>query len=125
MPKRINVLGTWVGIKILRAPRFKKGWTIWPEPPWSRIRGYLAERDKRPNLKRVNDAFAAVAKLTEKMALSDRMKIISAAMKGKSFGGKKRVVYPPASPETIRAKIREAREIVAKYVAPTYAPPPE
>ena len=112
MPVKVNVLGNWLYIKFLRAPRFKKGFTLWPGPPWAKTREYTSAIEARPNLKRVTSVFAKIASMTKGMPLHQRMRVIREAMKGASFGGAKRVVYPPKSEAEINELIARAKAVV-------------
>lgn len=109
----LSILGAKKILKILRAPRFKKPFTLSEAPPWAKIREGLAARPA--TIERVNDAFAEIAHATREFPLSQRMEIISKVMKGKSFGGTKRVRYSRKSPEEVKAKIAELEKIIAKY----------
>lgn len=113
----VNILGAKMLLKILRATRFKKPFTVSIPPPWSRLRDYLAGRSAAQI--RVNDAFKAAAAATAKLPLSQRMEIIGDAMRGLSFGGVKRARYPAVSPaelarkkEEVKAAVRAAAAIV-------------
>jgi len=86
--KNLVVFGIPCLIRIFRAPRFKKSYTVAPQPPWSRNRLHLAGMNE-PMRKAVQN-FAKAATETKGKALSDRMSIISALLKGKSYGGEKR-----------------------------------
>jgi hypothetical protein len=104
-----NVLGAKLILKILRAPRFKKPYTLALPPPWSKVREYKTAIDARPALSAVTKAFAKYAHATAEKALADRMKIIGEVMKGKSFGGKKRVVYPRMTAAELSALIEKLK----------------
>ena len=117
----ITVFGTKFHLKQLRAPRFKKGYTVMSPLPWSRIRQYLAGRPE--TIVRVNDAFKAAGHMTAGFPLRQRMEIIGDAMRGVSFGGAKRVIYPARSAEEVRRKKEEVRAAVRAATA-VLAPPP-
>jgi hypothetical protein len=111
----LNVIGAKLLLKQLRAVRYKKPYTLATPPPWSKLRDYLAGR--RPAQVTVNEAFKKAATMTAGLALADRMEIISYAMKGKSFGGKKRVVYTRMSSaelERKKAEVEAAIKALAK-----------
>jgi len=107
----VNIFGARLILKTLRAPRFKKPYTVAIPPPWSKLRSYLAGRSVHQES--VNNAFKAAAVATARMALADRMWLIGEAMRGVSFGGVKRVVYSRVSPEARRAKLGEVKSAVA------------
>jgi len=107
----ISVLGAKMYLKILRAVRFKKPWTLMPTLPWDKKYG-IGRAGLRENQKKVTDAFEKAARATAQMALSDRMTIIGAAMRGKSYGGEKRVIYAKLSPDLLKAKIEAVKAMV-------------
>lgn len=110
----VNILGAKLLLKQLRAPRYKKPYTVAIPPPWSRLRMYL--RGRPATIVKVNEAFATAATQTAKMSLADRMEIIGDVLRGASFGGKKRVIYARVSPserEAKKAAIKAALGLVA------------
>ena len=111
----VNILGAKMVLRILRAPRFKKPYTVALPPPWSKYRDYLAGLSEAQ--RKVTDTFAELGRATRHLALADRMKIIGDAMRGVSFGGRKRVRYPRLSPEELERRIEAARRIVGGGVA--------
>jgi len=98
----VTIFGSKFHLKQLRAPRFKKGYTVMSPLPWSRLRQYLAGRPA--TIVKVNEAFAKAGEMTAGFPLRQRMEIIGDVMRGKSFGGAKRVIYPAKSAEEVRAK---------------------
>ena len=105
-----NVLGAKLILKILRAPRYKKPYTLATPPPWSKVMEWKTAIDARPALAAVTKDFAFYAHRTADKALSDRLKAISAVMKGKKYLEK---FYPP---EIVAAK-RKARMVRPKMTA--------
>jgi hypothetical protein len=106
--KKLNILGVKCYLKILRAPRFKKPWTLMGLLPWDREVEHLA--GLRPAQRGVVSTFINVASKTAGLALADRMAIIASIMKGMKFGGRARKA-PAArlSPEQLKAKIAEIK----------------
>ena len=108
----INIFGQRFYIKLLRAPRFKKGYTIMNLLPWDKAREHLA--GLRPAQKRAVSNFAKVATATAGLNLADRMVIIREALKGKDYGGRKvPYPYPRLSPDQLKAKISEVKALVS------------
>jgi len=83
-------LGTTVArIRFLRAPRFKKPFTVYYPVPWDRLRDHLeglsdAQVDATEN-------FTKVSEKTRGWKLAYRLAVIAKALKGKDYGGKKRL----------------------------------
>jgi hypothetical protein len=117
----ITVFGTKFHLKQLRAPRFKKGYTVMSPLPWSRLRQYLAGRPE--TIVRVNNAFAAAGHMTAGFPLRQRMEIIGDAMRGKTFGGAERVIHAARSREEVERMKREVAAAVERARA-ILAPPP-
>jgi len=107
----VNIMGAKMVLRLLRATRFKKPYTVATPPPWSKVRNYLAGRT--PNQVKVNNAFAAAASATAEMALADRMKAIGDGMRGANFGGVKRRIYPRLSPEALKTKVAAVKSAIA------------
>ncbi len=104
----VNVLGSKMILRILRAKRFKKPYTLADFPPWSRHKMHTAGLS--PAQQKVVEAFTKVAKATAEMPLHQRMEVIAAVLKGKDFGGvTKRVRYPAKSREEIKRLIDTLR----------------
>jgi len=114
MPK-INILGQKFYIKLLRAARFKKGFTIMNLLPWDKDREHL--EGLRPAQKKVVKDFAALASATAGLNLADRMYIIGKIMKFRDYGGIKRPYpYPKLRPEELSRKIEELSRLIAAPV---------
>ena len=103
----INIFGNKFRLRILRAPRFKKGMTLATPTPWDKLRGGKAALSEAQ--RRATSAFATVASATAQMPLNQRMEVIKAVLSGKDFGGAKRVRYSPKSPSEVRRLIEELR----------------
>jgi hypothetical protein len=102
-------LGTTVSrIRFLRAPRFKKAFTLFYPLPWDRLREHLAGLSAAQTS--VNKNFAAVSKATAGWKLSYRLTTIAKALKGANFGGVKRA--PGRIPTS--AEIAAALRVVGK-----------
>ena len=117
----INIFGTLFHLKQLRAPRFKKGYTVMHCLPWSKYRMHLAGRPE--TIVRVNDAFKAAGHMTAGLPLRQRMEIIGAAMRGASFGGAKRVTHKAISEEEVKKRKEEVRAAI-RAAGAILAPPP-
>ena len=83
-------LGTTVArIRFLRAPRFKKPFTVYYPVPWDRLRDHLEGlSDAQVS---ATENFAKIASATAGWKLAYRLAAIAKALKGKDYGGKKRV----------------------------------
>ncbi|MCM8802832.1 MAG: hypothetical protein NC827_05950 [Candidatus Omnitrophica bacterium] len=88
----IKILGENRILKLLRAPRYKKPYTISLHPPWSKYREW--KLGLRPKQLEVIKDFTKYAHATAKMNLADRMEVIKRKMTGKSYGGVKIPIYP-------------------------------
>jgi len=113
----LNILGQKLRLRILRAPRFKKPWTVFRPLPWDKevygLGKAMSEIARRKALYDACENFKKVAHATAKLALADRMEIISKVLTGKDYGGKKRPVYPRLTPEELKRKIEEVKALVA------------
>ena len=108
----IKILGMPFLIKILRAPRFNKPYTLMTMQgkfgQWT-----LGETEKPQHIPEVNLAFAKLAHATKGLALEDRMALIGEVMRGKSFGGKPRKApAPKLSEEEFNRKLSELAALV-------------
>jgi len=109
---KITVFGQKFYIKLLRAPRFKKPYTLMPLLPWDKLREHLA--GLRPAQRKAVKNFTAVADATGGLNLADRMEIIRKVLQGKDYGGKKLPYpYPRLSPAELEAKIEEVKRLIA------------
>lgn len=90
--KTLNILGNIRKLRILTAPRFKKGFTIAPPLPWDRavyspnqVADYL--KKNQPGIVKVLLAFADVAHRSamDHKSLKERMQIIASELGGKRF----------------------------------------
>ena len=112
----LNIIGQKLRLRILRAPRFKKPYTLYRPLPWdAEVYGKgraLTEIARRDALYKACEAFKKVAHATAGLALADRMYIIGEALRGKSWGGRKRKVYPRLTPEELRRKVEEVKALV-------------
>ena len=98
-------LGSLVArVRFLRAPRFKKGMTLAYPVPWDRLRDHLAGlSDAQVS---ATEAFAKVAAATGGWKLAYRLATISRALKGKDYGGRKRVIGKVPTSAEISAALR-------------------
>lgn len=110
---KLKVLGQQFYLKILRAPRFKKPWTIMPLLPWDKAVLHLG--GLRAAQSRAVDAFIKFGHATAHLSLADRMEIARKVLSGKGrYGGKARPApYPRLSPEELRRKIEEVKAALA------------
>jgi len=98
-------IGTLVSrVRFFRAPRFKKGMTLAAPVPWDRLRDHLAGLSG-PQLD-ATENFAKVASATAGWRLGYRLATIAKALKGKSYGGKKRVLGKVPTAAEIEAALR-------------------
>jgi len=95
-------------IRFLRAPRFKKGMTLAYPVPWDRLRDHLAGLSD-PQVS-ANSNFAAVSTATSGWKLAYRLSTIATALRGKNYGGVKRV--PGRIPTA--AEIEAALRVIAR-----------
>ena len=108
---RIKVFGIPMYLKQLTAPRFNKAVTLMSLLPWDKAREHLA--GLRPAQTKAIENFTKAGEATAGLALSDRMEIIGKALRGKDYGGVKRVIYPKLAPAQLKAKIAEVQRILA------------
>jgi len=116
IPKRtakyVNIFGNRYYLKQLRAPRFKKPFTLMGLLDWDVTIDHL--EGLRDNQRKAVDAFIKAAHATAGMALSDRMEILRTVLSGKGrWGGTVRKRYKKASKEEIARKIKEISKLIA------------
>jgi len=95
-PKRGNLVAN-AGLAILvqaTDPWYKKRSYTRLLPPWSKLRGYLAEIAKRPALEAAAMAFQTVAHGTAGVERWQRRTIIASVLRGKRYPG--RITSPRA-----------------------------
>ena len=100
----VRIGPTVARVRFLRAPRFKKGMTLYYPVPWDRLReGRKALSE--PQLDATTN-FATVASATGGWKLAYRLATIAKALKGKDYGGKKRVPGKIPTAAEIEAVLR-------------------
>jgi len=112
--KKITIFGNKFYLKILRASRFKKPFTLMGLLDWDTDIDHLA--GLRPNQRKVVNDFIKVGHATEKLNLQDRMAIVKAVMRGKGkYGGEvKPYPYPRLSESELKAKIEEVKRLIGR-----------
>jgi hypothetical protein len=112
--KRINVFGNRGYLKLLRASRFKKPYTLMGMVRWDTELDHFAGMSDA-QWDTIN-AFGLAANATKEMALSDRMAIIGAALRGRvhpKTREPRKPVYPTVSTEERVKKAGEIRSMLA------------
>jgi len=98
-------IGTLVSrVRFFKAPRFKKGMTLFAPVPWDKLREGRA--GLRPAQLEATENFAKVASATRGWNLAARMATIGAALRRKDYGGKKRIPGKVPSEAEIAAVLR-------------------
>jgi len=106
MAKKLTILGVPRYLKILRAPRFKYGFTVMKPLPWDKHWGMHLEGLSKAQLEVVK-RFTEVAHATQGMPLAQRLKEIARKLRvGK--GGVASAVYGISREEYIR-RLTQAR----------------
>lgn len=120
----VNIFGREYVIKLLRAPRFKKPYTVSAPPPWYKNPGALSKGQVSQILR-----FSQVATQTRGRKLKDRMEEIKARASGPT--GLKAMKPPAYLPKigriltlaetyglSIPAELRTARPVTVTATAP-------
>ena len=108
MAKKIKILGVPRYLKILRAPRFKYGFTVMKPLPWDKDWGMWLEAMSPAQLE-VIKRFTKVAHETRGTPLHERMKLIAKAL-AVGRGGVASEVYGISREEYLRRVIEARRK---------------
>ena len=108
MAKKIRILGVPRYLKILQAPRFKKGFTVMKPLPWDKDWGMYLEGMSPAQLE-VIKRFAIEAHKTQGMPLHQRMREIAKAL-GVGKGGVASEVYGISREEYLRRVVESRRK---------------
>jgi hypothetical protein len=111
---KVKLLGMPMYLKLLQAPRFKKGFTLSKPVPWDRDYGAGEQGASAAQLE-VWARFAEVAHRTRGLPLRERLATIAREL-SVGVGGVASKVYGVSKEEYIRRKI-EARRIPPERVA--------